>query len=99
MYIQGETFINLSYLTINANSILQYYQDNMLFDLITAGLLTNELLREYSHIVTDQMRAINLLYRHFLPPTLLAPQYPPRSTVLFAILNRLSTGQITQYCL
>ena len=25
--------------------------------------------------------------------------YPPRSTVLFAILNRLSTGQITQYCL
>ena len=74
MYIQGETFINLSYLTINANSILQYYQDNMLFDLITAGLLTNELLREYSHIVTDQMRAINLLYRHFLPPTLLAPQ-------------------------
>ena len=25
--------------------------------------------------------------------------YPPRSTVLFAILNRLSTGRITQYCL
>ena len=25
--------------------------------------------------------------------------YPPRSTVLFAILNRLSTGQITLYCL
>ena len=25
--------------------------------------------------------------------------YPPRSTVLFAILSRLSTGRITQYCL
>ena len=25
--------------------------------------------------------------------------YPSRSTVLFAILNRLSTGQITVYCL
>ena len=45
----------------------------MLFDLITAGLLTNERLQEYSRIVTDQMRAINLLNRHFLPPTLLAP--------------------------
>ena len=44
----------------------------MLFYLITVGLLTNERLQEYSHLVTDQMRAIN--YRHFLPPTLLAPQ-------------------------
>ena len=26
-------------------------------------------------------------------------EYPPRSTVLFAILNRRSTGRITQYCL
>ena len=25
--------------------------------------------------------------------------YPPHSTVLFAILNRLSTGRTTQYCL
>ena len=25
--------------------------------------------------------------------------YPQNSTLLFAILNRLSTGQITHYCL
>ena len=59
---------------INANSMLQYYKDNMLFDLISAGLITNEILQEYSNVVKDQMHAINLLNRRFLPPTLITPQ-------------------------
>ena len=46
----------------------------MLYDLLTAGILTNQLFDDYKDILHDQMNVFALLSRHYLPPTLLAPQ-------------------------
>ena len=59
---------------INVQRILTHFKDSMLFDLVTAGLLTNELLQEYSGVVKTQMRAFHLLNRNYLPTDILNPK-------------------------
>ncbi len=57
----------------NARTVLQHYTNSMFFDLMTAGILTNELLQEVNSIVNDRVHAFSLLRKHYLPPTLISP--------------------------
>ena len=57
----------------------------MLFELMAAGVLDNQLYGEYSEVVQGHMQAFAVLSRHYLPPSLLAPQD------LQAIVNKLIT--------
>ena len=59
---------------INIDHTLKHYHDNMIFDMVTAGIFTNQLLQEYSGIVNDQIQAFALLTRHYLPPSMISPQ-------------------------
>ena len=76
-------FSNMMADELNGYKVLNYYRDQMLYDLLTAGLLTNQLFNDCSDILHDQMNAFALLSRHYLPPSLLAPQD------LHAILRKL----------
>ena len=76
---------------INIDQTLKHYHDNMVFDMATAGIFTNQLLQEYSGIVNDQVQAFALLNRHYLPPSMISPQD------LQAILDKLVIQLTSQY--
>ena len=67
-------FSNMVADELKGYKVLNYYRDQMLYNLLTAGILTNQLFDDYKDILHDQMNAFASLSRHYLPPTLLAPQ-------------------------
>ena len=76
---------------LNLQHIFQHYSSNMIFDLVTAGIFTNQLLQEYSEIVSEHVHAFSMLDRHYLPPSMISPQD------LQIILNNLVTQLTTRY--
>ena len=70
---------------VNEQISVQHYRDQMLFELMAAGVLANQLFDEYSEVVQGHMQAFAVLSRHYLPPSLLAPQD------LQTIVNKLIT--------
>ena len=55
------------------------------FDLMTAGILANELLQEYTNVMKERVEAFAVLQRHYLPHNLVSP------IDLKTILNKLVT--------
>ena len=77
IYLQNVTDI------INGDRMVNHYKNAMFFDLMQAGVLTNNLLDIYSTLLQERVESLALLSRHYLPPSLLQP------TELEDILNKL----------
>ena len=58
---------------LSVQRIVAHFKDSMFYDLMSAGVLTNELLHEYSEMVNAQMRAFHLLNRNYLPTDIMNP--------------------------
>ena len=68
-----QEFTNDLVQTLNARKVSEHYEENMLFDLVNAGILANEVLQNYAKTVHGRVKAFALLNRHYLSPTLLSP--------------------------
>ena len=70
---------------LNAERVVNHYRDKLFFDLMTAGILANELLQEYTNVMKERVEAFAVLQRHYLPHNLVSP------IDLKTILNKLVT--------
>ena len=70
---------------LNADKIVNHYRDKMCFYIMTAGILANELLQDYTNVMKRRVESFAVLQRHFLPHNLVSPIY------LKTILNKLIT--------
>ena len=59
---------------VNEQTSVDHFRNQMLFQLMVAEVLANQLFDEYSEVVHEHVPAFAVLSRHSLPPTLLAPQ-------------------------
>ena len=42
-------------------------------DLMTAGILANELLQDYTNVMKERIESFAVLQRHYLPQNLISP--------------------------
>ena len=61
------------------------------FDLLTAGILANELLQEYINVMKERVEAFAVLQRHYLPHNLVSPM--DLKTILNKLVTQLSGQQ------
>ena len=73
---------------LNAEKIVNHYRDKMFFDLMTAGILANELLQEYTNVMKERVESFAVLQRHYLPHNLVSPM--DLKTILNKLITQLS---------
>ena len=60
----------------------------MFFDLMTAGILANELLQDYTNVMKERVESFAVLQRHYLPHNLVSPM--DLKTILNKFITQLS---------
>ena len=58
---------------LNAENIVNHYRDQIFIDLMTAGILANELLQDCTNVMKERVESFAVLQRYFLPHTLVSP--------------------------
>ena len=66
--------LNILTLRMNSDRIIQKYEQFLLTDMLQSGIIQNQVIARYNHILEQRMQAFTSLARGYLPPEIIAPR-------------------------